>query len=270
MKRKVKDIPKKTKLFKCEINGVSYKIGDTNRLVQYTFDSIGEYISWIQSHNPVTTKRSSENGSYHFTGTNSYSDALELLEKGWEEGAQKIDKRLKEKLQSSMEVTTRQRSVYDVVGGNASVPRYLQGVPTNMIRQVRTPVKQPVTNVYFNYVFPQFFTQDQIIDECIKTLQKVVALENAGTRVNLYAIKIAGTDNGTVEMVSVCLKKSTERLNVLKLAFPVAHPSMLRRISFAFDERNPDLPKTWCTDDHYGKALVGEDNINVFFKNIQD
>ena len=229
-----------------------------NKSFMYSFNSINEFVSYINSHNriPGAGDMSTE-GSSSFCGTKSFNEALTLLQNGWEEGAKLIDKGLKEKLSNSTDASARQRSVYDVVGGNASVPRYLQGVPTNMIRQVRTPIKQPVVDLDFNFCFPNRITKESIIDTCIKTLQKVVALENAGTRVNLYACKYAAQD-GVASFLGICIKKSTERLNILKLAFPVAHPSMLRRIAVAFDERNSDMPTSWFFG--YGNALKFEEN----------
>ena len=242
----------------CTLITASGKTQKVKKAFMYTFDSINEFTSYISSHDRISgAGNMSTTSSYSFCGTDSFDDALSLLQNGWEEGAKLIDKGLKDNADKTTSASTRQRSVYDVVGGNASVPRYLQGVPTNMIRQVRKPVKQPVVDVDFNFCFPNYTTRQEIIDTCIKTLQKVVALENSGTRVNLYASKFAAQD-GVASCLRICIKRSTERLNILKLAFPVAHPSMLRRIAVAFDERNPDMPKSWFFG--YGNALRFEEN----------
>lgn len=244
-------------------------IGYTN-FIFLDFGSIGEMLKYIKisEYNPVSTNpNSSHKGSKYFTGTSTYTEAMQLLENGWNEGAAKIDKGLKEVLKNNTSVTQRQRSVYDVVGGNASVPRYLQGVPTSMIRQVKTPVKQPITDVYIDYCFSSTTSQYTIINRCIEVLQKVVSLENAGTRVNLYAYKTA-VFGDYAELSRVCLKRSTERLNVLKLAFPAAHPSMLRRIAFAVDEHTIELPEYWFPG--YGCPKKGDAAREEFLKIIKE
>ena len=246
----------------------------TTTSVLYDFTSINDFVSYINNSPLQVSDPHSvwEGGSRtSFTGTRTFKDALDLMAKGWEEGANKIEKGLKEVLKSeSTHISTRQRSVYDVIGGNASVPRYLQGVPTNMIRQVRQPVKEKIVDVNIDICFPSSTTQEEMIQNCIAQLQKVVNLENSGVRTNVYVCRM-GADSDVSELIRICVKKSTERLNVLKIAFPCAHPSMLRRLIFACEERSTDLPKNWCNG--YGtvikvdRIINGKSNIQAFLEN---
>lgn len=242
--------------------------------VLYDFPSINDFVDYItnaplQVRDPHSTWKS--DSRTRFTGTKSLEEALELMSKGWTEGAEKIEKGLKEVLKNnSTSVSTRQRSVYDVIGGNASVPRYLQGVPTNMIRQVRQPVKEKIVDINIDVCFSGGTSKEEMINNCINQLQRVVNLENSGVRTNVYVCRM-GAEDDIAELVRICVKKSTERLNVLKVAFPCAHPSMLRRLLFACDERSSELPKGWCGA--YGKVvrtenkINGRNNIDVFLEN---
>ncbi len=240
--------------------------GDTfSKVMELSFDSIAELLSYI--HNEpynsklIVYKRDSAIQSAartRFSGTKSFDEALDLLSHGWEDGAKLIEKGLKESIKNSTSTSYRQRSVYDVIGGNASVPRYLQGIPNNMIRQVKNPVKQPIANVYVDMAFSCSVDKETIINDCIKALQKVVNLENAGTRVNLYGYRTCHKDS-LIMVQKVCLKHSSERLNISKLAFSAAHPSMLRRILLAVDEHTEELSGSWFTG--YGYPLKGEDML---------
>lgn len=236
-------------------------LDNNEKKVTYEFTSIQEFVEYIQKTPRITSANVSERTSHEyidFCGTKDMKEALDLLKNGWTEGAQKIEKGLKAKEPEKTTVTGfRQRSVYDVVGGNASVPRYLQGVPTNMIRQVRTPVKQKIVNLYSNISFNANVTQEEIIDTCIKTLQEAVNYENAGVRTNIYVISPVedSTDYDYVINMKIPVKRSTERLNVLKLAFPMAHPSMLRRLAFAFRERCSELKDNQYFFTGYGAAM---------------
>ena len=254
----------------------SFRVTTYKKVVLYDFDSISEFVNYIKTARIKTlcplcsSKKSSERTS--FTGTTSIEEALELLKSGWEEGANKIEKGLKESMKvNSTQASTRQRSVYDVVGGNCSVPRYLQGVPTSMIRQVKVPVKEKTTDINIDICFSAGTTKEDMIRNCIEQLQKVVNLENSGIRTNIYVCRLSGDYGEIAEMIRICVKKSTERLNVTKLAFPCAHPSMLRRLAFAFDERCPELPKDWCYG--YGSVMKSysvvsdKTNTEIFLEN---
>lgn len=251
-----------------QIKHYKNKNSNTNdKSALYEFTSLQELVEYI--HNTPScalwgVSSLKDNEHKDFTKTKSLEEALELLKNGWTEGAQKINTKLKEEVPDTA-TKIRQQSVYDIAGGNASVARYLQGVPTNMIRQVRTPVKQKTVNLYANIGFTADVTTKEIIDSCIKTLQEAVNYENAGARVNIYVINVISLTSGNGYIaVKIPVKRSTERLNILKLAFPMAHPSMLRRLMFAFRERC----EVFKDELNYGSSVRGQNAID-FIENCK-
>ena len=125
-----------------------------------TFDSIQDLTNWLDStkitqkfNNRYNGPGSIREGRESWSGTKNYAEARELLKTGWTEKAKELESQLSKELNKKPAQVMRQKSVYDVVGGNCSVPRYLQGVPTSMIRQVRTPVKQKTVTVNYNLTF---------------------------------------------------------------------------------------------------------------------
>lgn len=185
-------------------------------------------------------KHSSVDGGEYFTKTKSFEEATELLKNGWTDMANKLTQKLKA-IEKDVEPTVRRKTVYDVAGYQCSVPRYLNGIPTSMIRTVNVPVKQKVINLVKSVDYNGGVSADTIVEESVKAMQIIKKLEAQGYRVNLDIVI------GTIERKSiVCkvrVKNAGERLNISKLAFPLVHPSMLRRLFFRFIEVYPEITK---------------------------
>lgn len=207
------------------------------------YDSIGEFTDAI--HNtPLNEvfrweKLSSANSSGRWAGTSSYPEAEELLKHGADDLAKKIERSLQLK---STEIGTKptQRSIYDVAGYQASVPRYLQGIPTSMVNSKKVPQKQPVITLNKSMNYAAWWSADEIIEESTKALVIIKKIELSGTRVNLNLCFVSEVDGQSVGL-KIRVKNASERMNVSKMAFLLAHPAMLRRIIFRWLETNPDV-----------------------------
>lgn len=207
------------------------------------FDSIGEMVAFLNNtpDNGKYSDNSSRNSSKSFTLTSSYDEAMKLLLNGWSEAANKMNAKLS-KVPATM--AKHQRSVYSVAGHTASVPRYLQGIPTSMISSVPEKRKTPVVTINHSICYSAMWRAESIMEEGIKALQLIQSLEASGKRVKLNIICIV-EDRGCKRGFKVTIKKPGERLNVSKVAFPLAHPSMLRRLFFKYMEVEPDMPQTF-------------------------
>jgi hypothetical protein len=185
----------------------------------------------------------SKAGKYNFTGTNSFDEAVELLLHGWSEEAKILNEKLSK---MNIEENHKEKSIYDVVGFQASVPRYLQGIPTNMISKKKVIEKKKTVSIIKDICYSAKVTKEMIEKESLDVLQKVRALENEGRRVNIYILCCCSNEDGynasdNGYMLKVKIKSASERLNISKVAFPLIHPSMQRRIEFRYTEVNPNL-----------------------------
>ena len=223
-------------------NTTSPKGEDTVETKRQHFNSIHEFYRFI-TETPVNSVfagksylASQETGAsaIKFRGTASFQEASSLMHNGWSEMAKEIDGRLRTEIKSIKNQTSR-RSVYDVVGGQASVPRYLQGVPTNMVNQKTVIKRQKVVTINKNIGYNCNVKKETMIQESIKALKIIREIEASGTRVNLNIVWTTTSGNETIIM-SVRIKSAGERLNIAKMAFPLVHPSMLRRIAFRYIE----------------------------------
>ena len=178
-----------------------------------------------------------------FTKTRSFEQASELLKNGWKEMAATIEQKL-EAEKNQIELAAKNKMFYDVQGFQCSVPRYLQGIPTNMISMKKMPCKKKVITICKSVNYSASVDADTIIKESVKTLQIVRKLEMQGYAVN---VDIALGAKGNVKLFAkIRIKNSSERLNVSKMAFPLVHPSMLRRLMFRFIEVCPDATKDFA------------------------
>lgn len=196
---------------------------------------------------------SSVSNTYSFTQTSSYEQAAKMLKDGWQEKAEELVKKLKI-AEAQVMNTTVQKVMYDIVGYQASVPRYLQGLPTSMVNKKATPTKQKVITLNKDISYNAMITTKQIVDASVQTLLLIKKIEAQGIRVNLNLI-FGITAGNTKEVVKVRLKSANERLNISKLAFPLVHPSMLRRLCFRYVETAPTITSSYTFG--YGRPMDG-------------
>ena len=199
-------------------------------------------------------------GDYRFTQTNSYEEAVDLFHNGWSEMSQRLSQRLK--AEGKMEQFMVAKSVQSVVGFQPIVPLYLSGIPNNMINRKMQPVKQKVVTLNKLVAYSYDVSIDEIVEESIKAFRIIQKLEAQNYRVNLNVVlgvyKSSGYRSDTIKngyVIKIKLKKANEKLNISKLAFPLVHPSMLRRLFFRFVEVYPGVPDEYTKG--YGIPMEG-------------
>lgn len=242
-----------------EIKTVKNSFYDEKAVIVY-FNSLSEILNYIDTSK---TKYSDDYGfeqnfrsiadykpMQKFNLVENYEEAAKLAKTGWEKGKENIKNLLDTKYNINAD-SVKTKPEYSIAGYQCSVPRYLQGIPTNMINSKRVPAKQKTMTVVKHIGFLADVSTDTIIDNSAKALAIVQKLESQGVRCNLDIISPVTTPNGKqVLTIRVRIKNSTEKLNLGVIAFALSHPDMLRRIIFAarvcvaFDENIPDIPKT--------------------------
>lgn len=217
------------------------------RIYIQSYNSLSEFYDYI-CDTPVNkafagVSHLSKNASYDFAQTHSYDEAVDLLKNGWDDMAKELEQQLKAKT-IRMQPVKQQRNVLSVQGYQPVVPLYLAGVPQNMVSKQMMPVKQKVVDIVkvFNY-FSGVSTKE-IQEESIKVMQVVKRLESQGVKCNIH-IALGTEQKNRALAVKIKVKNASERLNVSKLAFPLVHPSMLRRLLFRYIEVCPDTTKTF-------------------------
>lgn len=240
----------------------------TNKTEIIEFDSLQEFYKYI-CDTPFNeafrwAKHSSVEADKHWTKTESFEEAVSLFKNGWSDMATKLVQKLKV-IESKTEPTMKPRNKLDVCGYQAIVPLYLQGVPNCMVNKKMVPVKQKVITLNKSLDYNGGTSSDKIVEESIKAMQIVKKLEAQGFRCNLNIC--LGTSAGWGKdakqfIIKVRIKSANEKLNVSKLAFPLVHPSMLRRLFFRFIEVYPNVTKNFVSG--YGAPATSSELRNVF------
>ncbi len=222
------------------------------------FDTIRDLVNFIDTTptNDLFKTRSLasrrvEYGDNSWSGTECFDSAIDLLYKGWNPGAIDLAKQVKVSAAQSRIQTT--KPSYSTVGYQASVPRYLQGIPTNMVTRTTTAQKQKIITVYKSLSYNSRTQPEHIKKEGVKALQIIQALEGKGYRVKLNMYWLSHNHTTDAFIFSLTVKRPEERLSLLKMAFPLIHPAMLRRIGFAVMEKDPNLKSNYFTQ-AYGRS----------------
>ena len=245
------------------------KFGHNNIMVD--FDSITEFVKYINETEVNRAFRSraarkdlasmsTSSEYFRFTNTHDFEEASNLLKHGWSEMAQKLNKQLVTKTMH-IKNTTKRKTVYDVVGHQAIVPLYLQGVPQNMAHTKMVSIPNKVITIDKCIGVLGDKTTEQIIEGSIKAMQIIRQLEAQGYRINLNLIAVAEA-GGQKLGCRIKVKKANEKLNISKLAFPMIHPSMHRRMVFRFREVFPET--NWNFSSGYG-ATISVEQIRQHF-----
>lgn len=186
---------------------------------------------------------------YNFTKTNSYEEAEDLLLHGWDIMSQKLTKEIQNK---KCKQSYKNKTVYGIQGFQACVPRYLQGIPDSMVSNKRVVTKQKTIDIVKDFGYECRTTTAKMEEESIKVLRLVDSLESKGYRVNLSLVFVSRYRGKYISFI-IKIKNASQRMNIKQMAFPLVHPSMLRRILFGIIERLEETKNFgqgygYCTD----------------------
>lgn len=183
-----------------------------------------------------STERDNDKG---FHGKYTYREALEKLENGDEELADKI-----EHIEDQTMITEKIRQSFknDVYGFMPNVPNALMGLPNSMININQHRIKG--NNKIIDLVLEADASCGVSAEEYAKVakmfLNVVDSLEKQGYRLNLYWSLCTDFDCSSTHCCWIMkLKNSTEPFNRYKCAFPLGSVSMFRRLGFRLIETLP-------------------------------
>lgn len=208
-----------------------------------------------------------ESESYaKFAHTKTYAEANDLLLYGCKELQQKIENAGVKKLRMQLNSFQNKRKIYStVVGFAANVPAYLAGTPNSMINVKTTKVRQKVLSFMYNTSVACGVSAERIIKATAKVVQAIMIVEAGGVRVNVWAGE-AFKSGGEPDCLWLCkIKDAGQRMDTLKMAYPIAHPSMLRRQWFKLLETTEGVPSSYTCG--YGQVIDNEKRCMETLKN---
>jgi hypothetical protein len=218
----------------------------TKTIIYENFKNIDELLqtmeerpsNWVFKNVDPSSQRDETGERKKFSGVNRYSDAMDLMYKGYTDPLDKMKKAILKVGRN--DTYQKPRTQTDFVGFAPHVPNMLMNIPTTMINKEKIVQKSKTIHLTYSFCALANVTPDSIINGGINFISLVNSLEKQGYRVKIDIIFISMTDD-TASLFTVTVKEYGQGLNLLKLAFPLVHPAMLRRISFKWLETTPTL-----------------------------
>lgn len=216
------------------------------------FNSISELLSTLQrrqNNGVMASSHASEENDNSFTRTRSFKEAIELLVNGYSDILGKVKKNynINTNVLKQEYVRIKSKNVNSVFGGYANVPRALMGLPKDLCNRKVVVNKVKVITVFYCLTTDAFTDTSSIMRAGISVLSAINLLEISGVQVKLFSVFYTGREVSIMKnckevvLGAVKLKDYSDRINLLKMCFPLAHPSMLRRIGLKFLETIPNL-----------------------------
>ena len=209
------------------------------------YESVAEMSATLRKQNPLdvwvksgerTRKNMTDKENKDFAGE-TFSDAFDLLDNGDAKRAAMI--KAEGEILNEAQGGTMPRIEVGVYGCVPSVPNYLRGVPTNMMRVKREPKRNPIIDVYVDTGIAWYIKLKDAAIATAKVANVVTAVEMSGVRVNLYCVY--GThERKDAAGFCVKVKDSSAPLNLLNIAFPMTNSAFCRIVSLHWQECNVD------------------------------
>ena len=230
------------------------------------FSSINEMLSILntrENNSIMKYEDSSKTNGYDFTKTKSYEEAEKLITIGYTDILDEIKMKLKIQASSNDSKPIQRNEKFGYI---PNIPNSIMNLPNSMINTKRIPRKINTINLTYAPVSNFGTDKETFVENGIKILNIINNLEKNNIRVKLsIALKCSECGN-EITLATVNVKNYQENLNLQKLCFPIAHPSMLRRFGFKWLETTPEITE-YGWNRGYGRSLYNKEKIKHLLKN---
>ena len=182
-------------------------------------------------------KGESVTGDKAFTGSESFEEAQQLAISGWAEGRDAMGADV-EFAKAKQATFKRPDWEYSRAGQRVCIPSYVAGAPMHMMLlddEDATPL--PIVRIFCDIGATWNTSTEAMTRKGAAIVALIDQIERAGQRVELIATQISETHGQYEEQhIHITVKESFEPLDLDRVSFAVAHPSMLRRVCFRIME----------------------------------
>ena len=209
--------------------------------------------SLFQSRSYLASENTSDR-TKKFTSTSDFKEADDLMKYGDKKNAKKLNAALKVNA-PALGLMNKKKAFNSVWGFIPNVGAALAGDPLNMIMMKNVPAQKKVITIIFDKSVDHTIKTSEIVDASARLINAIIALENAGKRVNLFLL--GGFANEYADNASEALliltkiKDSGSLFEKEKLAYSLLNASYHRRHMFKCLEKQEGLFDSAFTE-HYG------------------
>lgn len=176
-----------------------------------------------------------------WTGTYDWNEAIELLRDGYIDIVPRIQDEVRKNSKLHLDLGLDRKIENNHMGFIPNVPNALQNLPKSMINIDRPNLKNRVVKITYVWTGACSKSTEYFIKNGIALVSAINIMEAQGLQVKLDVAFFCARSDGTIAAPTVCIKNHGQRFNLTKIAFPIAHPSMFRRIGFKWLETVPNL-----------------------------
>ena len=209
--------------------------------------------SLFQSRSYLASENTSDR-TKKFTSTSDFKEADDLMKYGDKKNAKKLNAALKVNA-PALGLMNKKKAFNSVWGFIPNVGAALAGDPLNMIMMKNVPAQKKVITIIFDKSVDHTIKTSEIVDASARLINAIIALENAGKRVNLFLL--GGFANEYADNASEALliltkiKDSGSLFEKEKLTYSLLNASYHRRHMFNCLEKQEGLFDSAFTE-HYG------------------
>lgn len=228
-----------------------------------TIKSFNDYLN-AGTTQPAFSNQSHTSGE-QFTGTASYEEAEQKMMQGDSDLQKKIEDAGVSQTRIKVQKQVQRRQTYSsVVGAIPNVPAYISGAPNNMVAQRLIKTKKKVLNIGYSMTANRCVDKDEIIKASAKIVSAVLNIEATGIRVNLYSLFCAKKGKNLIGL-SLKIKNASRKIDTLRMSYPLAHSSFLRRQCIRWEEVTENIPE--CYAGGYGYVPESKEQTDFFKRN---
>jgi len=197
------------------------------------YDTLADLL--VDARSNTKRKSSDKRDNNSWAGSDSLDEACDLGTRGWHEIRPEVDK-LINSLDNIISATFGNmfETKFNITGESGDIDRYLIGDPECMIDYVDVPQTRMgrVVRLLVNGTVNCHVSAETIRQRGAMICSLVDIINRMGVGVEVYS-EIATASGGQYHSMLTKLHDSQQLLDIDNLMFAIAHPSMLRRISFS-------------------------------------
>lgn len=190
----------------------------------------------------------SEDDDDPWFGTKDFLTAVEMLGTGYKGAMDSMKRNLEvqAKLNSEFAKSIEHPKPHNaVVGFIPCVPNAIRNLPNSMVSYDRKPMKRKTVSIKYIYTGSCQMDTEWFIKPGTALLSAIDLAERNGITTELNLGFFGGEQDDEYAIGFVKLKSYNERYSLQKVSFPIAHPSMFRRIGFKWLETTPAITQNF-------------------------
>ncbi len=221
------------------------------------FSNINQLLKTLDSrpNNKIMEGRNaSQTNDFSFCKTENYKEAVNLLQHGYTDILEDIKREVRKNNKILYTAPIQKRKILNMpIGFIPNVPNALQNKPDSMINIISIPQKKKTISIIYAMSASAAEDSETFIKAGAALVSAINLIELSGIQTRLYINFMPAMAGGGFfdsgderELLSPVLriKNYGERFNLTKICFPLAHPSMFRRIGFKYLETCPFVTNT--------------------------